>query len=151
MCNDPCTLSGFGEYVQGWVTIMQTPEEARLFALARDRKWQVRELSQKLRHLQAKASGLENELIAAERTLGVHARLQQAAGRAGAFDATRLGTGAASARPIVSGWAVVAFAIVVSLGAGIGFSAAARRRRTPRLFIPDAIPDELLERDRASV
>lgn len=39
VCNDPCTLVGFGDYVEGWVTIMQTPDEARFRELAKDRKW----------------------------------------------------------------------------------------------------------------
>lgn len=141
VCDDPCTLSGFGDYVQGWITVLQTPEEARLFALARDRKWQVRELSQRVDHLQGKAMGLEHELADAERALGVQARLRQAAGRAGAFDASGAGTSAVSTRPIVPGWAVLVLALAIVAAAVL-----MRRRRLPAFEIPDTVPDELVER-----
>ena len=141
VCDDPCTFSGFGDYVQGWITVRQTPEEARLFALARDRRWQVHQLSQKVGHLQGKAEGLEHELTVAERALGTHLRLQQAAGRAGAFDASGLGTSAVSTRPIVPGWAVLVLALAIVAAAVV------IRRRGPSAFeIPDTVPDELVER-----
>ncbi len=140
ICDDPCTLSGFGEYVQGWITVKQTPEEARLFALARDRKWQVHQLSQRVGHLRGKTAGLEQELAGAERALGVHARLQQGAGRAGAFDASRLEAPAASTRSIVPGWAVLVLALAIVAAAVV-----VRRRRAPAFEIPDTVPDELVE------
>jgi hypothetical protein len=30
VCNDPCTLSGFGDFVQGWTSIVQSAEAAKL-------------------------------------------------------------------------------------------------------------------------
>ncbi len=30
VCNDPCTLSGFGDFVQGWTSVVQSAEAAKL-------------------------------------------------------------------------------------------------------------------------
>lgn len=77
VCDDPCTFPGFGEFVEGWVALMQTPDEARLLTVARERNGRARELSQKVKHLQGEVVALGSELEAAgtelrERTL--HAR-----------------------------------------------------------------------------
>lgn len=77
VCDDPCTFPGFGEFVEGWVALMQTSDEARLLTVARERNGRARELSQKVKHLQGEVVALGSELEAAgtelrERTL--HAR-----------------------------------------------------------------------------
>ena len=66
VCNDPCTLSGFGEFVQGWITITRTAEEARLMNLARERKWNLRDAKKEARQLEGDLGSLEADLDAAQ-------------------------------------------------------------------------------------
>jgi hypothetical protein len=150
VCNDPCTLSGFGEYIQGWVTVMQTPAEARLFESNRDRKWEVRELSKEIGRLEADVQALETELAAATDEARAAALDLRSTDRAielleSENDALRARlTAARSDRMPV--WAFVAVAIAVVAAAFV-----IRRRRTPVIGIPDTVPDDLVERDRAGV
>jgi hypothetical protein len=146
ICDDPCTLSGFGEYVQGWITVKQTPEEARLFALAQDRKWRAHDLARMVRRLREETAGLEHRLAVAERTLGMHAGLRQGSGRAGAFEPSSSNSPEAATRPIVPGWAVLALALAIVAAAAI-----VRRPRPFAFEIPDTVPDDLVERDRVEL
>jgi hypothetical protein len=145
VCNEPCTLSGFGEYVQGWVTVMQTPDEARLLAVARERKWKGRELTQKVRHLQGEVDALGAEVVAAgtelrERTL--EARATQTKLSALVAD----GTASRDDLPLAPGWALVVLAMSLLAAAVI-----VRRRRPGMFVVPDTVPDDLVERERAGV
>ena len=145
VCNDPCTFSGFGEYVQGWVTVMQTPDEARLLAVARERKWKARELTQKVRHLQDEVDALGAEVATAgtelrERTL--RARAAETKIVAGYVESTA----SRDDRPLLPGWGTGLLAVAIIAAAVI-----IRRRRSPAFVVPDTIPDDLLERDRAGL
>jgi hypothetical protein len=62
VCNEPCTYSGFGEYVEGWFTVMQTPDEARLLPVARARNGRARELSRKVKNHQVEVVAHDAEL-----------------------------------------------------------------------------------------
>jgi hypothetical protein len=73
ICDDPCTIPGFGGYVQGWLTVMQTPAEARLFALARKKSGMARTLEDRTRHLKREVRILEAELDGANEELRVRA------------------------------------------------------------------------------
>lgn len=143
VCNDPCTLSGFGEYVQGWITIVQSPAERRLFERSRERKWEMRELSHEVRRLQGDVVGLEGELEAANAEL----RARDLRARAAESRAAALESEATSApAPLVPGWSVALLAAAIVASAIV-----VRRRREPELVVPDTVPDDLLERDRAGV
>jgi hypothetical protein len=141
VCNDPCTFSGFGEYVEGWVTVMQTPDEARLLGVARERKWKGRALAHKVKHLQGEVATLDAEVAAAgtelrERTLEARA--------AGTRYAAR--TSSPEGRPVIPGWTAGVLAAAIVAAAVI-----ARRRRSSLFVVPDTVPDDLLERDRSGV
>jgi hypothetical protein len=145
VCNEPCTLSGFGEYVQGWVTVMQTPDEARLLAVARERKWKGRELAQKVKHLQGEVDALGAEVAAAGAEL--HERALRA--RAAETRIVAIGsdtTSASEGRSLIPGWAAIVIAMALVAAAMI-----IRRRRPPSFDVPDTIPDDLLERERSEV
>jgi hypothetical protein len=142
VCNEPCTFSGFGEYVQGWVTVMQTPDEARLLAVARERKWKGRELAQKVKRMQVEVDTLDAEVAAAaselrERTL----RARAAGSRISALEAGRLTS--PESRPVITGWAAGVLAAAL-----IATAVILRRRRSEMIVVPDTVPDDLLERDR---
>jgi len=142
VCNEPCTVSGFGEYVQGWVTVMQTPDEARLLAVTRERKWKGRELAQKVKHLQGEVDALGAEVAAA----GTDLRERTLRARAAETSMVAVESGRPAARddrPLVPGWAAIAIAVALVAAAVI-----VRRRRLPSFQVPDTIPDDLVERDR---
>jgi hypothetical protein len=145
VCNQPCTFPGFGEYVQGWVTVMQTPDEARLLAVARERKWKGRELAQKVKHLQGEVDALGAE-VAASGT-----ELRELALRARAAETRLVAVGSERPitrgdRPLVPGWAVGLLVVAIIAAAAI-----VRRRRSPAFVVPDTVPDDLIEHDRPRV
>ena len=145
VCNEPCTFSGFGEYVQGWVTVMQTPDEARLLAVARERKWKGRELAQKVRRLQGEVVALGAEVVAAGTELRERALEARAAQtRSSDLEADR--TSSPEGRGMIPGWAAAMLAAAVVAAAVI-----VRRRRSGILVVPDTVPDDLVERERVSV
>jgi len=145
VCNEPCTFSGFGEYVQGWVTVMQTPDEASLLAVARERKWKGRELAQEVKHLQGEVDALGADVKAAgtelrERTLEARATQTTISALATESTASR------DDRPLAPGWALVVLAMSLLATAVI-----VRRHRPGLLVVPDTVPDDLVERERAGV
>lgn len=145
VCNEPCTFSGFGEYVQGWVTVTQTPDEARLLSVARERKWKARELAQKVKHLQGEVEALAAEVVAT----GAELRERTLEARATQTKISTLEADTAASRddgPLIPGWAVVGLAISLIAAAII-----MRRRRSGISLVPDTIPDDLVERERAGV
>ncbi len=152
VCNDPCTFSGFGEYVQGWITIKQTAEEARLFTIARERKWEMRELSRDVRQLEGDADALSADLAAAERearavSVGLRSTDREIELLESENDVLRSRLAALpELRAGVPAWAIVALAVAFLASAFV-----IRRRREPAFEIPDTVPDDLLERDRAGV
>jgi len=151
VCNDPCTLSGFGEYIQGWVTIMQTPDEARLFESNRDRKWEARELSKKIGQLEGDMESLEGELAAAQgearaASLGLRSTDREIELLGSENDALRSRLAAAERGVLIRAWAFVALGIAI-----VGAAVLVRRRHSPAFEIPDTVPDDLFERDRAGV
>jgi hypothetical protein len=139
VCNDPCTLSGFGEFVQTWITVFQTPTERRLFELASERRMRAWTLDRRVRELEGDLAGLEVRLDTA---LAEIENLRRAA------DVPRP-TSLADDAPIVQvrsepeasvTWWVALLAAFIGLGAGL----VARRRRVPAMVVPDTVPDDLL-------
>lgn len=135
VCDDPCTERGFGfgEYVQGWLTVVQTPEEARLLV-------RVHELRERAR---TKLRGSRSELRVAElRESRLTTRLNTAVealdeARAQVERLTR-----SASRPhdqAVIGGAGGAWIAVGLVAAALII----RRRRAPRILVPDT-PAELL-------
>jgi hypothetical protein len=150
VCNDPCTLSGFGEYVQGWITITQTAEEARFMTLARDRKWDLRDARKKAAQLEGDVESLEDDLAAAKgqargASLDLRSTDRTIEQLADENDALRARLAAAEGDGMPA-WAIVALGIAI-LGAAFVIG----RRRAPAFEFPDTVPDDLVERDRAGV
>ena len=150
VCNDPCTLSGFGEYIQGWVTILHTPDEARLFESNRDRKWEAREQAKRIRQLQGDVDSLEGELGAARgeaRAASLDLRSTDRVIELLGSENDALRARLAAERGVrTPAWAIAALGIAI-----VGAAFLIRRRRAPAFEIPDTVPDDLVERDRAGV
>ena len=150
VCNDPCTLSGFGEFVQGWITITQTSEEARLMNLARERKWSLREAKKEARQLEGDVGSLEADLDAALGEARAAAVGLRSTDRAielleSENDALRAGLAAADGDGMPA-WVFAALGFAI-----LGAAFVVRRRRAPAFEIPDTVPDDLVDRDRAGV
>lgn len=138
VCNDPCTLPGFGEFVQGWVTIFRTPTERRLFELARDRRERVWTLARRVRTLQGARTSLEvrlDDAVAELETLRDAADVARPTALVDDPPIVRV-----QAQPEASAtWWMALLAGVLGLAVGL----AIRRRRAPAFVIPDTVPDDL--------
>ncbi len=139
VCDDPCTERGFGfgEFVQGWLTVTQTPEEARLLA-------RVHELRGMLR---SRVHGLTADVRSAERQgdrLGTRLDAALGALEESRAQVARL-THAASRTPnryVVDGTAGALIAVGLIATAAV----LVRRRRRDRIVVPDS-PAGLLTDD----
>jgi hypothetical protein len=138
VCDDPCTETGFGEYVQGWLTVVQTPAEGRLLSRVRDLRESSRARTHRMRTDLRRAERTEQGLRDALGTV----RDDLAATRA---QVDRLISLAASDRPashpdrdLIDGGAGAWIASGLVIAALI-----IRRRRGPRIVVPDT-PADLL-------
>jgi hypothetical protein len=140
VCDDPCRLSGFGEYVQGWTSVVQTAEAAAL-------QRQKERLQATLYRVRRDAAGLRKD---AER---LHAELNDSAatrasltarvavltGELGSVRRRAQAEAAESRRPLIDPWlgtllSACALSLAVALVIG---------RRRGRIVIPDT-PEGLL-------
>jgi hypothetical protein len=142
VCDDPCTERGFGfgEFVQGWLTVTQTPKEARLLGRVRDlretMRSRVRGLTTEMRSAERREERLETRLDAAlgalEESRAHVGRLARAASRT-------------PDRDVIDGTAGALIAVgLVAIAAVL-----LRRHRRDRILVPDS-PAELLAEDLRS-
>ena len=132
-------------------SVVQTPDEARLMTLARERKWNVRDLKRDVRRLERDAAEEEADLAAASAEARSAAVRLRATDRAielleSQNDALRARVAAAERGAGVPAWAVIAPGLAL-----VGVALLIRRRRSPAIEIPDTVPDDLVEGDRAGV
>lgn len=142
VCNDPCSLSGFGEYVQGWTSVVQSAEAA---VLQRDRDrfhTKFMQARQDVGQARRDAERLQTDLRDSEETRMTWAA--RAAILTDQLDSARRRS--ASAVPIdrtfVDPWVGALLAVAMLL------LAAARtvRYRARRIVVPDTL-EELLHSD----
>lgn len=133
LCNDPCTLTGFGEPLSGTISVVETVREgdlltenskltSRTFGLRRD----VRKSERRLEELQAQLDlALSERSALAEDVTEIEGELAAARSRE-----APAGTG--SSRPLIDGWAAgLAALAVLALALAI-----VRRRRIRPLAAP---------------
>jgi hypothetical protein len=142
LCNTPCTVDGFGEPLSGFLTIVETPVEARLLA--------------RLDREQRDATRIERDLRTAEEEL-VQSRAATTSANArvqGLLDERRelairveSLTSAPEPQPVVD--QPVAVAAAVAIGLGIGLLIGGARRRT-RDATDDDRPDRSAGERRAT-
>jgi hypothetical protein len=143
VCNDPCTLSGFGDFVQGWTGVVQSAEAAQLqrqrerfrsrFIHARADAAQTRREAERLQADLADSEGARSTLTA--RVAVLTDRLDSVHRPASASTST--------GRPFVDPWVGVLLALAaLSVAATIRF-----RYRARRIVVPDTL-EELLVSDR---
>lgn len=142
VCNDPCTLSGFGDFVQGWTGVVQSTEAAQLqrqrerfrsrFVHARADAAQTRREAERLQADLDDSEGTRSTLTA---HIDVLTDQLDAAPRP---EPASMSTG----RPFVDPWVGVLLALAaLALAATIRF-----RYRTRRIVVPDTL-EELLVSD----
>jgi hypothetical protein len=141
VCDDPCTLSGFGEFVQSWVTVLQTPTERRLFELAGERRYRVWTLERRVRALEGDRAALEVRLDAAVAEIDDLRRAADVPRPAAVADEAPIVQVRSEPEASVTWWVALVAGI---LGLGVGL--ALRRRRPPAFVVPDTVPDDLLDR-----
>jgi hypothetical protein len=142
VCNDPCTLSGFGDFVQGWTGVVQSTEAAQLqrqrerfrsrFIHARSDAAQTRRESERLQ-----ADLEDSEGARATLTARIAVLTDQ-------LDSARRPEPApvSAGRTFVDPWVGVLLALAaLSLAAMIRF-----RYRARRIVVPDTL-EELLVSD----
>jgi hypothetical protein len=135
VCDDPCTERGFGfgEFVQGWLTVVQTPEEARLLvrvrALRENARTKKRESRADLRVAELREGRLTTRLDTAVEALDEARAQVERLTRSASRPHDQAMIGGAGGAWIAVG--LVAAALIM------------RRRRAPRIDVPDT-PAELL-------
>jgi hypothetical protein len=129
LCNDPCTLTGFGEPVSGSVSIVATAREASLLT-------QNGQLQNKLYHSQRDLRKLEKSTEAQTASLShaveqSDAAREQLSSRVEVLEtelaSARAAAEEAAGRPLIDPWAAAAIAVAFLAAA----SAFAWRRRAP--------------------
>ncbi|HEX6581441.1 MAG TPA: hypothetical protein VF195_11295 [Actinomycetota bacterium] len=144
-CDDPCEHGSVGWLAWATITIVHTEEEGRLLASLGRMDRQAWKLRSDLRRAERASQDLQDEAAALgedvrERTLSARA----AGTRIAALEA--VGTPAPESRPLIPGWAAGMLAAAIIAAAVI-----ARRRRSDVFVVPNTVPDDLVERDRAGV
>lgn len=124
MCNDPCTVSGFGEPVSGIVSIVATAREASLLADNGDLHAQIAGLKRDLRKAEKVAEGQAS--LAASDLEESDASRSMLAERVEALEAQLARAREAGARPLIQPWPAAVLAVALLACAAL---LAARRRR----------------------
>jgi hypothetical protein len=140
VCNDPCRLSGFGEFVQGWTTVVQSAEAVTLARKKERIRGTLYQARQDVARARKDAESLQADLNDSEAT---RASLEASvAALTDELGSVRRRAQAASERPFVDPWLGVLLAVAaLSLAVALVI-----RRRATRIVVPDT-PEELLHRD----
>lgn len=144
-CDDPCEHGYVGWLAWATISIVHTEEEGRLLAsLDRDDR-QIWRLRADLRRAERESQDLHDRAAALGEDLRERTLEARAAGsRSEALEAESRPT--RDGRPLIPGWGAGLLALALIAAAVI-----ARRRRAPAIDVPEAIPDDLIERERAGV
>lgn len=137
LCNDPCTLNGFGEPVSGVLSVVATEREA---ALLGDVSTLHSQLAGLKRELQKAKKGTEAEIASTSAALEASETSREALIER-VSNVERRATAAAenASRPLVDPWAAAATAAAVALGLAAMASVLAGRRRDRRAGGPDDV------------
>lgn len=143
VCNDPCRLSGFGEFVQGWTSVVQSAEAVTL----QHQKERIRETLMNSRQdagrARRDAESLQADLNDSEATrASLTARVAVLTDELGSARRRALAAAVTDGRPLVDPWIGLLLAVTVLSLAG----ALVIRRRPGRIVVPDT-PEELLDHD----
>jgi hypothetical protein len=126
MCNDPCTVAGFGETVSGTVSIVATAREASLLTDNGKLHAQVSGLKRDLR--KAERSAEEQASVAAGDLQASEAARSSLSDRVQTLEVRLASEREAGGRPLIDPWSGAAIAVALLALAAV---LAGRRRRPP--------------------
>jgi len=143
ICNDPCTISGFREPLNGPISVVHTEREAKLLNENSRLQFTAYNLRRKLEKAERSAIELEGTLdVSRDQALALSAqigRLERELEAANDQPALEPAT-AIDDRPLVEAWALfgLGIALIVSL---LTLALALSRRSAPRVVVPDTIAE----------
>ncbi|MGZ5351321.1 MAG: hypothetical protein ACXWZU_14140 [Actinomycetota bacterium] len=137
LCNDPCTVDGFGEPVSGVLSVVATAREAALLGDVGRLHSQLAGLKRDLRKAK---KGTEAEIASTSAALEASETSREALIER-VSNVERRATAAAenASRPLVDPWAAAAAAVAVALGLAALASVLAGRRRDRSAGGPDDV------------
>lgn len=143
VCNDLCRLSGFGEFVQGWTSVVQTAEAVTLQHQKEQLRRQLMKVRQEAGRARRDAESVQADLNDSEATrASLTARIAVLTDELGVARRRAQTAAVTDGRPLVDPWIGLLLAVAALSLAG----ALVNRRRPGRIVVPDT-PEELLGRD----
>ena len=145
ICNDPCTISGFREPLNGPISVVHTAREGRLLNEISRRQSEAYGLKWKLGKAEKKVAEFEESSEAAlETTLAQSveiSRLERELDAANSRPAPAPAT-VVDDRPLVEAWALfgLGIALIVALVTMV-LALVFARRSAPRVIVPDTIAE----------
>jgi hypothetical protein len=137
ICNEPCVHRGLGEGVQGWIQVVDTPVRARLLALARERRWHIRELEGTVARIRERRDSLESDLARGQTEMNVLGLELERADRRAARLRNRVNAAVLEPTRGRNDGAIAAVACLALLALFAAAVLLRRRRWTARVRIPD--------------
>lgn len=144
VCQSPCTLIGFGDWLSGWLRIVRTPAEARLLSRARTQREEIMTLSSRVRGLQTTVEELESDLRRATAQLREASRISRESLVTPSVPAPVQTVSPVRETDVT--WWIAGLAALIGLALGL----VGTRRRRAAFVVPDTVPDDLVERERAA-
>lgn len=141
-CDIPCRHGYIGWLAWADITIVHTEAEGRMLAAIDRRGMQIRRVRSELR----RAEGIQEKQERRIDALGSELRERTMDLRATDARMADVEPRPPTERPSIAGWEVWLLAMALVLSAAL-----VRRRRRSRVLVPDTVPEELVERDRAGV
>ena len=141
-CDDPCRHGYVGWLAWASITIVHTEEEARLLAALDRRAAEMRHLRSQVRRVERAKDELGDRIS----SLGADLRERTMALRVAGSRQAMARPEPTSGRPLIAWWEVAMLALALVTAAIV-----VRRRRGPRILVPDTVPDELAEREPAGL
>ncbi|HLA92175.1 MAG TPA: hypothetical protein VJO36_01385 [Actinomycetota bacterium] len=147
ICNDPCTISGFREPLNGPISVVHTEREAKLLNENSRLQFAAYNLRRKLQKAERSAIELEDTLdVSRDQALALSAQigrlelelqLEAANGQLALEPATAIDD-----RPLVEAWALfgLGIALIVAL-LTLALALVLSRRTAPRVVVPDTIAE----------
>ena len=144
LCNEPCTVAGFREPLNGVITIAGTSAEAKFVQQLYEARWNIRWLQDRVERLKGLRQELEAEL---EGATFARAELERQLEELRSAESATVAPTSEKGRPLAEGWALVALgiAVVVAL-TSIVLAIVFARRRVPHA--PFVVPDTIAELDK---
>jgi len=156
ICNDPCTISGFREPLNGRISVVHTEREgellnenSRLQSAAYNLRWRLGKAESSAIELEDALDASRDHALALSAEIGRLGRELEAANRRPALAPATV----VDDRPLVEAWALLGLGIALIVGLlTFALALAFSRQAASRVVVPDTIAelDELAEEEPAT-